>query len=121
MGVRKARLLRSFGKDIDEVMAWSETHFGLPAADRYGALIRQAMRDLRTKPDRAGSQTLEQLKPGARVYHLRFSKDRVAGGWVAAPRHIIVYRYTHDLVEFVRLLHESRDLERHLPSGYKAT
>jgi toxin ParE1/3/4 len=117
---RASRNLPIFRNDIQSVIAWSEEHFGVEAADRYGALIRQAISDLLQNPVRPGSKTRGDLARDAYVYHLMFSRDRVHGQPVKNPRHVIVYRYAGKRVEFARLLHDSRDLERHLPSEYHA-
>ncbi len=46
---------------------------------------------------------------------MSFSRDRVAGEKVRMPRHFVLYRYSSGAVEFARILHDSRDLARHLP------
>jgi toxin ParE1/3/4 len=101
--------LPDFRRDIQEIVAWSEFQFGASAADRYGLLIRQALRDVLEEPARP------DLAPHAYVYHLMFSLERVAGERVKAPRHFVLYRHMDEKVEFARLLHDSRDLVRHVP------
>lgn len=44
------------------------------AADRYGVLIRQALRDVQAAPTRPGAKARPDLAPGAYVYHLTFSR-----------------------------------------------
>lgn len=109
--------LPSFRRDIEEVVAWSEERFGAHAADRYGILIRQALRDILEKPTRRGAKAGSDLAPHAYVYHLRFSRERVDGERVRTPRHFVLYRYKDQRVEFARLLHDSRDLARHMPTA----
>ena len=111
-----ASYLPGFRRDIQEVVAWSEDQFGALAADRYTLLIRQALHDLLEEPTRPGAKVRLDLAPDAYVYHLIFSRDRVAGERVKSPRHFVIYRHTDDKVEFARLLHDSRDLARHLPA-----
>ena len=82
-----ASYLPRFRRDIQEVIAWSEDQFGVLAADRYSLLIRQALRDVLEEPIRAGAKARPDLAPNAYVYHLMFSRDRVAGERVKAPRH----------------------------------
>lgn len=110
-----ASYLPGFRRDIQEVVAWSEDKFGASAADRYGLLIRQALRDVLEEPTGPGAKVRPDLAPHAYVYHLMFSRERVAGERVKAPRHFVLYRYMDEKVEFARLLHDSRDLARHLP------
>ena len=114
----QAEYLADFRRDIQDILAWSEDQFGSTAADRYGSLIRQAIRDVVENPLRPGTKTRPDLAPNAYVYHLMFSHDLVTGRRVKTPRHFIVYRYADGPIEFARLLHDSRDLLRHLPSGY---
>jgi toxin ParE1/3/4 len=80
------------------------------------------MRDIAEDPDRPGStEHPEVLAEGVRTYHLEFSRGRVSGGRVKEPRHFLVYRRRPDgLVEVARVLHDTRDLSRHLPPTYRA-
>jgi plasmid stabilization system protein ParE len=110
-----ASYLPGFRRDIQEAVAWSEVKFGASAADRYGLLIRQALRDVLEEPTRPGAKARPELAPHAYVYHLIFSRERVAGERVKAPRHFLLYRHMNEKVEFARLLHDSRDLVRHIP------
>jgi toxin ParE1/3/4 len=111
--------LPGFRRDIQETVAWSEERFGTLAADRYGALVRRTLRDLLEDPTRPGAKARPDLAPHAYVYHLMFSRERVEGERVKAPRHFVLYRHMDDKVEFARLLHDSRDLARHVPAGLR--
>ncbi len=60
------------------------------------------------------------LVTGARTYHLSFSQSRADGPSVRQPRHFLIYRRREDgMVEVARILHDSRDLQRHLPEAYR--
>jgi toxin ParE1/3/4 len=111
--------LPAIRRDIQDIAIWSEEQFGLAAADRYAALIRQAFRDVQVEPQRSGAKARPDLAPNAYVYHLKFSRDRVTGDTVKAPRHFVLYRFAGEAVEFARLLHDSRDLAQHLPAEYQ--
>ena len=104
--------------DIQDVVLWSEDHFGATAADRYATLIAHAFINLQADPTRPGSKARSDLSPGAYVYHLMYSRDRVPGRSVKIPRHFILYRIVGGKIEFARLLHDSRDLALHLPGSY---
>lgn len=119
MAEYRAIYLSAFRRDIQNTVAWSQKQFGVAAAERYTALIRQALRDLLEEPMRPGTRSRSDLAPDAFVYPLLFSRDRVAGKRVKMPRHFILYRYRSEVVEFARLLQDSRDLERHVPSGLR--
>ena len=98
-------------------MEWSAQEFGARAALRYDALVMQALKDLSADPERPGStERSELLIEGARTYHLKFSRARVAAGErVRTPRHFLVYRCGLDgVVEVVRILHDRRSLEAEL-------
>ena len=101
-------------------MEWTLDAFGERAALRYDALIKQALKDIGKDPERRGStERPEIMAKGVRVYHLVFSRTRVAGARVKKPRHFLLYRLCGDgIIEVFRILHDSRDLGRHLPADY---
>jgi toxin ParE1/3/4 len=118
--LRKIRVTRTARRDIATLLKRSENEFGKEAALRYEALLGQALRDLSDDPQRPGSQKWSELFLGARIYHLRFSRKRAQGslGIVHNPRHFVVYReHDENVIEVIRVLHDSRDLQRHLPEG----
>jgi toxin ParE1/3/4 len=102
--------------DIRRILIWSEEHFGRDAALRYEELMIQALRDLEANPVRAGVRQRPDLPTGMLSYHLVASRNRVAGARVSSPRHLVLFRQSAEGVfEVVRILHDSRDLARHLP------
>jgi toxin ParE1/3/4 len=108
-------------RDLSGVMEWTVNEFGGQAALRYDALIKQALKDIGADPERPGSkESPEIMIEGARTYHLEFSRSRVSGSKVKAPRHFLLYRLRGDgVVEVARILHDSSDLTRHLPEQYR--
>lgn len=109
-------------RDIHEALKWSAQKFGERAALRYRALLKQAIRDIEADPERPGSQERPELAKGVRVYHLRFSRDRAKNSddIVHSPRHFLLYRTRGGgHIDVARVLHDARDLERHLPGGYR--
>jgi toxin ParE1/3/4 len=106
-------------QDIREALRWSEQRFG--AAARYRALIKQAVRDIGADPERPGSKDRPEIRiKGARTYHLEFSRGGVSGSKVKEPRHFLLYRRREDgVIEVARILHDARDLGRHLPEEYR--
>jgi hypothetical protein len=72
-------------------------------------------------PERPGSMERPDLMiPGARIYHLVFSRNRVKGRTVKEPRHVLLYRRREDdAIEVARVVHDARDLARHLPKEYR--
>jgi toxin ParE1/3/4 len=67
-------------------------------------------------PTRTGAKARPDLAPHAYVYHLTFSRERMDAKRVKAPRHFLLYRHVDEKVECARLLHDSRDLARHIPA-----
>lgn len=107
--------------DIREALMCSQERFGERAAARYRDLLKQALRDIAADPERPGSKERPDLARGVRTYHLFFSRDRARGdlGVVKKPRHFLVYRRRGEaVIDVVRVLHDARDLERHLPEEY---
>ena len=85
-------------RDIAAIVKWSFREFGAAAALRYEALLKQAVRDI-----------------GA-DYERQLSRTRVSGPSVKEPRHFLLYRRRADgVIEVARILHDGRDLQRHLP------
>jgi toxin ParE1/3/4 len=83
--------------------------------------MKQALRDIAADPERPGSMQRPELSAGARTYHLRFSRGRArASGTVKNPRHFLLYRRSEEgIIEVARVLHDARDLDRHLPEDYR--
>ena len=108
-------------RDITAILKRSIREFGKDASVRYRALIRQALNDIRADPERPGSRERPEIMiPGARTYHLQFSKSRVGGQAVKEPRHFLLYRRKPDgVIEVARLLDDVHDLARHLPDDYQ--
>lgn len=104
-------------RDIAAILDWSLQEFGEDAAARYDALIRQALLDIRPNPERPGAQYRKELAEGVLVYHLRHSRERARTrlGTVRNPRHFVIYRLRGQAVEILRLLHDAREIQRHLP------
>jgi toxin ParE1/3/4 len=119
----KAVLSPEARRDLREILKWSQVKFGRDAALRYEDLIIQALRDIETDLERPGSQERRELQKGVRTYHLSFSRERARTtlGVVQNPRHFLVYRRRDGLnvIDILRILHDGRDLARHLPKGYQ--
>ena len=108
-------------RDIASIVKRSLQEFGEAASLRYSALIRQALFDIGADPERPGSKERPEIMiQGARTYHLEFSRSRVSGSTVNEPRHFLLYRRREDgVIEVARILHDGRDLQRHLPEEYR--
>jgi len=70
-------------------------------------------------PNRPGSKERPELAGGIRTCHTTLSRRHVTSGlaMVKSPRHVLFYRARNDgALELLRVLHDARDFERHLPS-----
>ena len=102
--------------DITRLLAWTSDRFGDMARRRYEALLITALRDLAADPGRNGTIPRPELGESVRSYH---NRARTAKGMVRAPRHLLLYRVLHpDIIGIGRVLHDSMELERHLPEDY---
>ena len=117
----EVRITHTAQRDIKAILNWSRKEFGEAAAERYQALIKQALRDIGADPERPGSRERpEILIEGARTYHLELSWGRVKGQSVKAPRHFLLYRRRGErVIEVGRVCHDARDLARHVPKAYR--
>jgi toxin ParE1/3/4 len=117
----EVRLTRTAQRDVKAILNWSRKEFGETAAARYKALIKQGLRDIGADPERPGSTSRPEIMiEGARTYHLEFSRGRVKGAGVKAPRHFLLYRRREEgVIEVGRVIHDARELARHLPEGYR--
>lgn len=115
------RLTGPAKRDLSGLMEWTVQEFGERAALRYDTLIKQALKDIGADPERPGSKERPEIMVrGARTYHLEFSRNRVSGSKVKEPRHFLLYRRREDgVIEVARILHDGRDLQRHLPEDYR--
>ena len=79
------------------------------------------MLDIEANHERPGSKERPEIMvEGARTYHISLSQTKVSGARVNEPRHFLLYRHREDgVVEVALILHDGRDLARHLPGGYR--
>ncbi len=104
--------------DLIDIRRYTRARYGVRAADAYDALLKQALRDLRDDPRRPGSSERPEIGRNIRSYHAALSRTR-AGSAVRAPRHFLLYFLPdEDAVVVSRVLHDSRDLARHVPDEH---
>jgi len=110
-------------RDLVEILDWSRAQFGNLAQQRYRILIKQALDDIASEPDRPGSRIVPELMENVRLYHLRHSRRNVADSrnQVKRPRHFVLFRIKGETLEIGRLLHESMDIEIHYPEEFQAS
>lgn len=117
MSVFTFKVIHAARADLVSIQNYTRTHHGSDGATAYGALIRQAFKDIHADPYRPGSKERPELAPSVRSYHVAISRDR-APHRIKRPRHVILYHLPKaDEIVVLRVLHDSRDLARHLPGG----
>jgi toxin ParE1/3/4 len=108
-------------EDLAEVIEWTQREFGEDATSRYEALLLQALMDLADDPWRPGSRARTEVDAGELYsYPLSSSRRRSRGAKVHRPRHLLLYRIKPGLVRILRILHDSRDVGRHLPDAFRS-
>jgi toxin ParE1/3/4 len=109
-------------RDIESILSWTHDHFGEHGRRRYQALLVQSIMDIVADQLVAGSVSRPEIGDRVRTYHLSYSRHRVSAtsGTVKHPRHFLLYRTADtDTVEIGRILHDSMDLDRHLPESFR--
>lgn len=102
-------------RDIDEIYRYTLRTYGAKAADDYNQLLRQAYSDISADPFRPGSKERPEIGKNVRSFHISLSKSRAESD-VKSPRHFVLYFLPKkDEIVVSRVLHDSRDLARHIP------
>lgn len=102
--------------DINDIANYSTNRYGAKHADAYESVLERALEAIREDPFRPGSRdrTKDGNLEGLRSYHTTLSNDP-AETHVNSPRHLILYTEPKDnVVTVVRIIHDSRDIGRHL-------
>jgi toxin ParE1/3/4 len=108
--------------DIASILEWTQQNFGPQILKRYVKLIETAIEEIAANPDRAGSIQRPEIAKDCRTYHLFHSRKKAGtrGNRIRAPRHFVLYRVPGSgVVEIGRVLHDSMDLEQHLPEEFR--
>ncbi len=108
--------------DISSILAWTLESFGAQIMDRYERLIKTAVEEIEADPEVAQSELRPEIAKNCRTYHLFHSRQKAGarGDRIREPRYFLLYRVTSaGAAEIGRILHDSMDLERHLPQEYR--
>jgi plasmid stabilization system protein ParE len=113
--MRRIRVTGPARRDIAKILGRSGENFGKQARDRYRCLIDQAMQDLGDDAARVGVQSIDDIREGYFLYHLKWSRKVSAGSAVRQPRHLIAF-YVDDSDDIIvaRVFHERQMLSRYL-------
>lgn len=117
--MRKIRFTNHAKGDVKAIRRYTQKNYGEQGKLKYDLLIKQSLDDLGNDPYRIGSRERSDIDEGMRSYHTRHCRDR-SGSGVKSPKHMVIYYLPNedDLV-VSRILHESRNVERHIPEKHK--
>lgn len=103
------RLGQQAEQDYVEILHWTTKTFGEGQARTYAETIALAIEALTGGPDVLGARERDDIRPGIRTLHV--ARQGRAG------RHFVVFRMVGSAIDVLRLLHDSMDLQRHLPAA----
>ena len=116
--MRRLIITDSARSDLLDIRRYTLGRYGETKAKAYDLLIKQALRDLRDDPNRPGSRDRPEIGESIRSYHTALARGR-SGSGVKSPRHFVLYFISAaDDVVISRILHDSRDLGRHVPRDH---
>lgn len=103
------RLSASAESDYRQILRWTVDNFGSPQARRYADTLASALQALCAGPFIIG--VMERPEIGANIRTLHVARNGRKG------RHFVMFRVVQgrDEIDVLRLLHDSMDLERHVP------
>jgi toxin ParE1/3/4 len=105
----RVRLGAAAELDFANILKWTTENFGARQARVYRDTLVQAIGELAEGPDIDGSKARDEIRAGLRTLHVARHGRR--------GRHFVMYRpATGRTIEIVRILHDSMDLQRHIPS-----
>ncbi len=119
MAKRKLVITDPARNDLTDIRTYTTNTHGPDIADAYDVLMKQAFKDLVDDPFRHGSKDRPEINEGIRTYHVSLSRSRAASR-IKRPRHFVLYFLPkEDELVISRVLHDSRDLARHLPNEHR--
>ncbi len=105
------RLSAAAETDYRQILRWTLKNFGAKQAKDYATILTTALQALCAGPTTIGVKAREEI--GAHIWTLHVARQGQKG------RHFIMFRVIrlqgHQVIDVLRLLHDSMDLARHLP------
>jgi toxin ParE1/3/4 len=102
------RLAEKAEHDLLDALVWTTDQFGALQADDYLETLTLALEALTDGPNIVGSKVRDDIGLGIRTQHVaRLGRK---------GRHLVVFRFADgQVIDVIRLLHDSMDLAKHLP------
>jgi len=107
----RVRLAATALEDYQDILQWTADQFGPDQARTYAETLSTALEDLCAGPGIVGAKARSEIGPN--LYTLHIARKGRKG------RHFVMFQVGHaqgaDVIDVLRILHDSMDLERHLP------
>lgn len=108
--VWRVRLAEQAERDMLDITRWTLENFGAQQTNVYGETLSLAIEALHDGPDIVGVAVREDIGLGIRTLHVMRQGRK--------GRHFVVFRMAPEqTIDVLRLLHDSMDLAKHLPSA----
>lgn len=106
----RVRLAELAEQDLLSSILWTVQNFGAHQAEIYAETLSLAIEALHDGPEIWGASACEDIGPGIRTLHVAQQGRK--------GRHFVVFRAAPEqTIDVLRLLHDSMDLAKHLPSA----
>lgn len=107
------RLSAAAEADFRQILRWTVDNFGSAQARVYADTLSSALKALSAGPSVIGVK--ERPEIGSNIWTLHVARNGRKG------RHFIMFQFAgaqdSKVIDVLRLLHDSMDLERHLPTA----
>jgi toxin ParE1/3/4 len=102
------RLATQAEQDLLYITLWTTENFGEQQAEQYAETIALAIEALHDGPEILGAKVRNDIGPGIRTIHVARRGRK--------GRHFVAFSASEgNIINVLRLLHDSMDLAKHLP------
>jgi toxin ParE1/3/4 len=110
MGAWTVRLTAAAEADFGQILTWTREQFGEPQAFAYADTLALALEALHKGPETSGVKSRDDILRGLSSLHVARQGQK--------GRHFIMFRTARNprtnVIEVLRILHDSMDLPRHV-------
>lgn len=104
----KVRMQKTASQDYGDIIKWTRKSFGEKQAQTYRVTLNMALEALRDGPNIVGVKQRDDIASGILTLHVARQGRK--------GRHFLLFRIcSEQIIDVLRLLHDSMDLEHHLP------